>query len=217
MCRHTSGNCILDLHEVLAGGRNNFSSSSEELLTQQTLPLCCPTSTNHARQRPPASFPCAPAIHVCVWTTQSSDFNLAVWSFTSAPGTYHLLRPMCQSCPTVSSPASATCSCQAEPGAQQLVPHGTLFKCSPWHGHKLNELSLQQLCFSHSHLSTAVLASSSSILGMERLMFHLNVAQSLPSPKQLSGSSLPGQCSTAETQWRLADTLWFLHLDLCVF
>lgn len=64
---------------MLAGGRNNFSSSSAELLTQQTPPApCCPTSTNHATQRTPASFPCAPTIPVCVWATERSDFNLAL-------------------------------------------------------------------------------------------------------------------------------------------
>lgn len=48
------------------GGREIFSSSSEEWLTQQNPPLRCPPSANHARQRPPASFPCAPASPLCV-------------------------------------------------------------------------------------------------------------------------------------------------------
>lgn len=80
ICRDASGNCILDLHEVLAGGRNNFSSSSEELLTQQTPPLCCSTSTN-----PPASFPWAPAIPGCAWATESSDCNSALWGVLPLP------------------------------------------------------------------------------------------------------------------------------------
>lgn len=48
----SSGNCVLDLHEVLPAGRNNSSSSSEALLTHQTLPLCCSTSANPLRPSP---------------------------------------------------------------------------------------------------------------------------------------------------------------------
>lgn len=48
ICRDSSGNCILDLHEVLAEGRKNFSSSSEELLIQQTPPCAAlPAQTPH--------------------------------------------------------------------------------------------------------------------------------------------------------------------------
>lgn len=168
ICRDASANCVLDLHEVLAGGRKNFSSSSEDSLIQQTPRPVLPYQHKPCQT---ASFLCAPAMPACVWTRESSDLNLE-WSFTSAPGMYHPSRLMCQSCYAESSPASPIRSCQAEPGAQQLTSHGTLLKCTPWHRHNLNKLSLQQLSFSHSHKPSRACQQLGHIRnGKERLIF----------------------------------------------
>lgn len=141
-----------------------------------------------------------------------------MWSFTSAPGTYHLLSPMCQSCRTASSPASATHSCQPSLEPRSSWPMGLCSHALLGTNTAERPLSPASLLFplppKHSHACQQLEGIRN---GKERLMFHLNAAQSLPSPKQLPGSPLPGQCSTAETPWCLADTLLFLYLDLCVF
>lgn len=209
---------------MLAGGRNNFSSSSAELLTQQTPPPppapCCPTSTNHARQRTPASFPCALAIPVCVWATERSDFNLALCRVLPLPQSHISRRGRCTNpavpnltLPLPLDPAGPSLdlsnSCPMGPCSNALLGTDTT---------RTSSLSPAALLFplplKHSHACQQLEHIRN---GKERLMFHLNVARCLLSPKQLSGSSLPGQCSTAETPWCLADTSLFLQLDLCVF
>lgn len=117
-------------------GAGIISLPARKLLTQQTPPLGCPISTQTMPETPCALPPCSchPRLHL--GNREVRFYLSSVWSFTSAPGTYHLLRLMCRSCRTESSPASATRSCPAEPAAQQLMAHGTLFTCTPWHRHK---------------------------------------------------------------------------------
>lgn len=210
ICRDASGNCILDLHEVLAGGRNNFSSSSEELLTQQTPPLCCSTSTNPPRPSPgllPSLV--APGQQRTQTVTQlCGEFYLCPRHVSPAeadvPIPCYGIKPCL--CPSL-LPGRAWCSAVHAPGdsvqthslartqpEQALSPAALLFPLPPKH-----TCACQQL----KHIKN----------GKESLVFHPIVAQNLPPPKQLPGSSLTGQCSTAETH----NILFFLHLDLTAF
>lgn len=142
---------------MLAAGRNNFSSSSEAFLTQQTPHAPTPPQPVLLYQRkPPTSFPRAPATPVCVWATKNSDCNSALCGVLPLPLACVTHRGLCANLMLW----NLSHSCQAEPGAQQFMPQGSLFK----HSLAQPEQALSNSCFSHSLLSTAVLASSSNTM-----------------------------------------------------
>lgn len=149
---------------MLAGGRNNFSSGSEEPLIQQMSPHAV-LAARTTPDRAPCLLPLCSCHPKCCLGSRELRFLLSSARFYL--------------CPRHVSPAEASPSLRSPfLPRSPLLPdrawssaahtHGTLLKCSPWHGHNLSESSLQQLRFSHSHLKTARLASSSSTLGMGR-------------------------------------------------